>query len=75
MLKNFIFVTKIGPMKKIFLFALATGLTACATRTTTIEGLTFDPTVCTEKTLTMPNGESVVYDAYEDIYFVTNVED
>ncbi len=75
MLKNFIFVTKIGPMKKIFLFALAAGLTACATRTTTIEGLTFDPTVCTEKTLTMPNGESVVYDAYEDIYFVTNVED
>ena len=63
-------------MKKLYLLALASVMAGCSTKTAGItEGLTFDPSVRTEKTLTMPNGECIAYDAYEDIYFVTNVED
>ena len=62
-------------MKKLYLVVAVAVLAGCGAKTATIEGLTFDPSICTEKTLTMPGGESVVYDAYEDIYFVTNVED
>ena len=63
-------------MKKFYLLMIAAAaLTACTTRTATVAGLTFDPSACIEKTLTMPDGESVAFDAYENIYFVTNVED
>ena len=62
-------------MRKLYLVVAVAVLAGCGAKTATIEGLTFDPSICTEKTLTMPDGESVVYDAYEDIYFVTNVED
>ena len=63
--------------KHLSLSLLATTmLVACTgSQPTTIEALTFDSSIRTEKTLVMPNGENIPYDAYENIYFVTNVED
>ena len=69
------FIKNYKYMRKLYLVVAVAVLAGCGAKTATIEGLTFDPSICTEKTLTMPDGESVVYDAYEDIYFVTNVED
>lgn len=37
--------------------------------------LTFDAGVGVERTLVMPNGQTVEYTAYEHLYYVTNVED
>ena len=37
--------------------------------------LVFDPTDGKQATLTMPSGENVAYTAYENIFYVTNVED
>lgn len=63
--------------KHLSLSLLATAmLVACTdSQPTTIDALTFDSSIRTEKTLIMPNGENIPYDAYENIYFVTNVED
>ena len=62
------------PLSTLAITAL---LASCASNnpSPTIEGLTFDPSIGTEKTLVMPNGERIAYQAYENIYFVTNVED
>lgn len=62
-------------MKNQFLLAVSITLMACNKVPTTMEGLTFDPSIHTGKTLEMPNGENITYDAYENIFFVTNVED
>lgn len=62
-------------MKKHLLSILSVALVACTPTPVTIEGLTFDPSICTEKSLVMPDGETIAYDAYENIYFVTHVED
>ena len=62
-------------MKKHLLLAMSIALTACNQASVTIEGLTFDSSIRTEKTLVMPNGETIAYDAYENICFVTHVED
>lgn len=65
-------------MKKLRLLPLVTTaiFAACTYhQPVTFEALTFDPSIRTEKTLIMPNGETIVYDAYENICFVTNVED
>ena len=45
-------------MKKLYLVVAVAVLAGCGAKTATIEGLTFDPSICTEKTLTMPDGES-----------------
>ncbi len=37
--------------------------------------LRFDPQKCTQKEITLPNGETIHYRAYERIYYVTNIED
>ena len=63
-------------MKKQYLLAISVTLaTSCSNIPAAIKGPTFDPSIRTEKTLIMPNGENITYDAYENIYFVTNVED
>ena len=62
-------------MKKDFLLAISVALASCNQTSVTIKGLTFDPSIRTEKTLVMPNGKTIAYDAYENIYFVTHVED
>ena len=36
--------------------------------------LVFDPTDGKQATLTMPSGENIAYTAYENIFYVTNVE-
>ena len=62
-------------MKKHLLLAMSVALASCNQTSVTIKGLTFDPSIRTEKTLVMPNGETIAYDAYENICFVTHVED
>ncbi len=65
-------------MKKILLSVVATisFFVACTdAEQNKIETLTFDPSIRSEKILVMPDGEKVVYDAFEGIYFVTNVMD
>lgn len=62
-------------MKKHLLLAMTAALAACDQASVTIEGLTFDTSIRTEKTVVMPDGETITYDAYENIYFVTHVED
>ena len=37
--------------------------------------LVFDPTDGKQATLTMPSGENIAYTAYENIFYVTNIED
>ena len=37
--------------------------------------LVFDPTNGKQATLTMPSGENIAYTAYENIFYVTNIED
>ena len=37
--------------------------------------LVFDPTDGKSATLTMPSGENIAYTAYENIFYVTNIED
>ena len=37
--------------------------------------LAFDPTDGKQATLTMPSGENIAYTAYENIFYVTNIED
>ena len=37
--------------------------------------LVFDPTDGKQATLTMPSGENIAYTAYENIIYVTNIED
>ena len=42
-------------MEKYLLLAMSIALTACNQTSVTIEGLTFDTSIRTEKTLVMPN--------------------
>lgn len=64
-------------MKKTFLFVATIVFLSCSNPKTeeVSDALTFNPSSFTEETLVMPSGESIPYRAYEDIYFVTNVED
>ena len=40
-----------------------------------VDKLVFDPTDGKQATLTMPSGENIAYTAYENIFYVTNIED
>ena len=50
-------------------------LTACAGAPKADDGLVFDPACGASDNLTMPDGQTVNYTAYEKLFFVTNVED
>ena len=50
-------------------------LAACAGAPKSDNGLVFDPASGTSGSLTMPDGQTVSYTAYEKLFFVTNVED
>lgn len=68
---NAIYMNK--PLFSFFLFAaLCLNHSASAA---TDDPLRFDPTRYTEQTLQLPNGESIRYRAYEQLYYVTNIED
>lgn len=63
-------------MKKLTTIALAAcTLAACTSKENVNDGLRFDASAKTQAELTMPNGTVVKYDAYEKLYYVTNVED
>lgn len=64
-------------MKKMILTALAaTTLTACTTEQKPADdGLVFDASAKAQAELTMSDGSTVKYDAYEKLYYVKNVED
>ena len=57
-----------------FLIALAVGFDM-PIQAVDCGNLTFDPTIAKQAVLTMPSGEDVAYTAYENIFYVTNVED
>ena len=50
-------------------------LAACASAPKTDNGLVFDPASGISGSLTMHDGQTVSYTAYEKLFFVTNVED
>ena len=56
---------------------LAAFLIGCGVPIQAKEGdkLVFDPTDGKQATLTMPSGENIAYTAYENIFYVTNIED
>ena len=62
-------------MRTCILFLLSLLLAACTTGKSVDDGLSFDPSCGTQQTLTMPDGDTVSYTAYERLYYVTNVED
>ena len=62
-------------MKKIILIVLALTCFAGAWSKTSENKLQFDPTRGENRTMTMLDGSTVNYRAYEKLYYVTNVED
>ena len=48
---------------------------ACSALASADDGLVFDPASGKAGSLTMPDGQTVSYTAYEKLFFVTNVED
>lgn len=55
--------------------AATTAVVGCSGRVTPSRVLRFDPAGYSVDTLAFPDGSQVVYRAYKDIYYVTNVED
>ena len=53
----------------------STAAVASAATLVNDDALKFDPQAYTEQVLTLPDGKTVNYRAYEHIYYVTNVED
>ena len=62
-------------MKKFSLIALAIMCFACAWGKSAERKLQFDATKGEPRTMTMLDGSTVNYVAYERLYYVTNVED
>lgn len=62
-------------MKKFFLIVLSLACFAFAWGKTAEKKLQFDATKGEPRTMTMPDGSTVNYMAYEKLYYVTNVED
>ena len=62
-------------MKKKLLLAAIIAATVTLPVVAKADGLRFDPSKHTTQQLTMPDGKQVTYKAYEDIYYVKNVED
>ena len=60
--------------KLLFTLLAAAMLVACTPGKQPQEGLVFNPTV-SEQVLTMPDGTNIPYAAYEQLYYVTNIED
>ncbi len=54
---------------------IMTGILAGAATMAHTDPLRFNPSIGTAQTLTMPDGKTVPYTAYEGIFYVTNVED
>lgn len=65
-------------IKKLYIFTLLSALVAGGSMSAHANGadkLRLDPGVATQGSLTMPSGERVAFTAYENLFFVTNVED
>ena len=60
--------------KQFFTLLTVAMLVACTSTRQPQNGLVFNPVV-TRQTLTMPDGTSVPYTAYEQLYYVTDIED
>lgn len=63
-------------MKKLFYLIIFVSLSVCASaaKRTTAQ-LVFNPLNGVQRNIVMPTGEKIGYTAYENLYFVTNVED
>ena len=66
---------KAAKLTGMLMLALAAPALASAPDAGSGDALKFDPQAYTQQVLTLPDGKTVNYRAYERIYYVTNVED
>ena len=62
-------------MIKLVFPLLSLILTAACSPSVPADGLVFDPSSGKAGSIELPTGKTVNYTAYENLYFVTNVED
>ena len=62
-------------MRNLPTLFLILALGACAATSPKADGLVFDKNAVTPGSITLPTGKTVNYTAYEQLFFVTNVED